>query len=302
MNYERILLAAADEIWAIEQRKLAAIVAFLAAKADGVTFTAEEIAARIGPARERAVAEREGSVAIIPVRGVIANRMNMMGAISGGTSSEGLSHAISAALTDPAVKAIVLDVDSPGGAVMGADELSAQIFAARGRKPIVAQVDGSAASAAYWIASAAEEVVVTPSGQVGSIGVLAAHDDLSTAVEKAGLRKTVVSAGKYKNEGSPFEPLSEEARAYLQARVDAAYAAFVERVAANRGVSAGAVRNGFGEGRMVDAKLALREGMVDRIATMSETLARFGASPARVDAAGRRAFAPQRELRSLDHL
>lgn len=298
MKYGRILLAVTEERWAIRESKLQDILAFLEAQAAGVKFSAEEIEARIGKGREQEVARQEGTVAVIPLRGVIANRMGMLDEVSGGISAERFGMLFQLALRDESIKAIVLDVDSPGGAVSGSEELSTMIYNARGKKPIVAQVDATAASAAYWIASAADEMVVTPTGAVGSIGVFGVHDDFSGALEKLGVKKTLISAGKYKTAGNSYEPLEDEARARIQARIDAAYDMFLKAVARNRNVSMAAVRSGFGEGDMVDAEPAVAEGMIDRISTMDETLQRFGASlyptPAKA-----RAVAVRREKRAL---
>lgn len=299
MKYAHILAALTEERWALREPKLREIVAFLEAQASGMKFSAEEIEARITKSREQEVARQDGAIAIIPIRGVIANRMNMMGEISGGTSSEGIARAFRAALADSAIKAIVFDVDSPGGQVSGTDELSAMIFNARGTKPIVAHVNATAASAAYWIASAAEEVVATSSGLVGSIGVLGVHDDLSAALEKAGIKKTIIKAGKFKASGNPTQPLDEDTAARMQARVDASYDVFVKTVARNRNVALSAVRNGFGQGDMVDAEPALAEGMIDRIGTLDETLQRFGSS-LYAPAPKRRALAADRERRAIE--
>ncbi|ACL56984.1 S49 family peptidase [Methylobacterium nodulans] len=300
MKYGHILMAVTEERWALREAKLQEIVAFLEAQADGVKFSAEEVQARISNAQAKEVARREGAVAVLPLRGVIANRMNLMGDISGGTSAEAFRHAFQGALRDPEVKAIVLDVDSPGGAVSGSDELSSMIFAARGTKPIVAHVDATAASAAYWIASAADEVVVTPTGAVGSIGVFGIHDDLSGAREKLGVKRTIISAGRFKADGVAG-PLDDAALARRQARVEAAYDMFVRAVARNRNVSLSAVRDGFGQGDMVDAAPAVAEGMADRLGTLDETLQRLGASQYRPAPAARRAgVAPRRALRALD--
>lgn len=297
MKYPHILMAVTDEFWALREEKLLAILEFLSVQASGVKFSAEEIEARISNGRAQEVARQEGSVAILPLRGVIANRISLMGDISGGASAEGFSRALKAALREDTIKAIIIDVDSPGGAVSGSDELSSQIHAARGGKPIIAHVNATAASAAYWIASAADEIVVTPSGSVGSIGVFGIHDDLSAALDKEGIRKTLISAGKYKVEGNPFGPLSDDARERMQARVDAAYERFVRAVSRNRNVSLAAVRDGFGQGAMVDADAALAEGMIDRIATLDETLQRFGAG-GDVAPPRRRALAPERQRRA----
>ncbi|HYI31404.1 MAG TPA: S49 family peptidase, partial [Bradyrhizobium sp.] len=151
MRYPLILAAMAAEYWAVERNKLEAMVSFLALQASGVKFGADEIEARIAPQTARAVARREGAVAIIPLRGVISNRVAMVDDISGGgggASSEALCGMLRAAFSDEAVKAVVLDVDSPGGAVSGTDEVAALIAANRGGKPVIAQVNAQAASAA----------------------------------------------------------------------------------------------------------------------------------------------------------
>jgi signal peptide peptidase SppA len=303
MKYAHILMAVYEERWALQESKLQAILDFLSRQAAGEKFSAEELAARIPQKTEREVARKVGRVALIPVRGVIANRMSMMGDISGGTSNEALASAFQAAVRDEDVKAIVLDVDSPGGAVSGTDELSAMIFAARGVKPIVAHVNATAASAAYWSITGADEVVVTPSGSVGSIGVFGVHDDVSQALEKVGVKKTLISAGKFKTAGNPFAPLDDDTRARMQARVDASYERFVATVARNRRVAVSKVRSGFGQGEMVDAEAAVAEGMADSVATLDETLQRFGVSlyggTTQAPPSTRRASAIQRERRAL---
>jgi signal peptide peptidase SppA len=227
--------------------------------------------------------------------------MGMLDDISGGTSSEGFARQFQAAVRDDAIKAVVMDVDSPGGPVFGATELSSMIRAARGTKPIIAHVNARAASKAYWIASAADEIVVTASGEVGSIGVLGIHEDVSGALEQMGVRKTIVSAGKFKADGNPYEPLSDESQARIQAKVDAEYDRFVRDVAENRNVSVATVRDGFGEGDMVSAADAVSMGMADKIATLDETLQRFGTTiyPASPAPQKRNAFASAREKRAL---
>jgi signal peptide peptidase SppA len=173
------------------------------------------------------------------------------------------------------VSAIIIDVDSPGGQASGIAELSRQIYEARGKKPIVAVANHFMASAAYWIASAADEIVVTPSGEVGSIGVFTVHEDIHEALAQEGVKVSIIKEGRYKAEGNPYEPLTAEARDAIQARVREVYDAFVDAVARNRGVDAAAVRNGFGEGRMVSAYQAVTLGMADQVGTLDETIARL---------------------------
>ena len=273
-SYPRILRAVAMTPWAIQPEKLAEICELLALRASGMTFTAEEIQARIGSAT-RPTSARAGSVAVLPLFGTIAHRMNMMTAMSGGTSTEAFASEFRQLVADETVGAILIDVDSPGGAVNGVPELFEEIYRARGRKPIVAHANALAASGAYWIASAADEIVVTPSGMVGSIGVITAHEDISAALEQQGRRITLITAGKHKGEGNPYAPLSDEDRAAVQARVDEFYGMFVKAVARGRGRRVEEVRSGFGEGRVVGAREALAMGMVDRVETMTETLARL---------------------------
>ena len=300
MRYAHIIAALMEERWAIQHEKMQVIIDFVAQQAAGIKFDAAEIEARIGKGQEQAVARKEGNVAVLPFHGVVSNRMSLMGDISGGTSSEGFGRAFQSAVRDDDVKAIIIDANSPGGAVSGTPELSSMIYSARGTKPIVAHVNANAASACYWAITGADEVVVTPSGQVGSIGVLSIHDDLSAALEKAGIRKTITKAGDLKTDGNPFEPLSEDTKARMQAKVDAAYNMFVRDVARNRNVSLATVREGFGRGDMVDAQQAVSEGMADRVATLDETLQRFGVSLyGTPPQARRRSFAIEREKRAL---
>lgn len=301
MKYLHVLMAAAAEIWAMEPEKLAAVVSFLAHQASGEKLSAEEIEAKIAPATARSVARREGAVAIVPLRGVIANRAPLMNDLSsgGGASNEAFQRSFIEARDDPSVKAIIIDGDTPGGAVLGTDESAELIYSSRGSKPIIAQVNAFAASAGYWILSAADEIVVTPSGEVGSIGVYTVHEDISVALEKLGVKRTLIGAGKFKGELAPFAPLGEDALAYTQSRVDAYYDMFVGRVAKGRNLTVADVNNRFGQGRMVGAKDALARGMVDRIATMDETLARFTV-PAASPTGGTSALQRRKRALALD--
>lgn len=277
-----VLRAVLETPWAILPHTLAVVMEIAARHARGERLTAEEVAARTNgrPGRPGKI---EGDIAVLPLSGVIVPRANLMTDVSGATSAERFGEAFRQLLADAQIGAIVIDVDSPGGAVLGIEELATTIYNARGQKLILAVANHLAASAAYWIASAADELIVTPSAEVGSIGVFAAHEDFSQALEKAGVKTTLISAGKFKVEGNPYEPLGNEARAAIQGRVDDYYDMFVRTVARQRGVTADEVRNGFGEGRVVGAKQALRLGMADRIETLEETLERLArrAKPAR---------------------
>jgi HK97 family phage major capsid protein len=273
----RVVRAVAAEIWAIEQGKLETICGFLEAAAEGNRMSVAEARELFGASRRDPM--RAGKVAVLPLYGTISQRMSMLGAMSGGTSTESFGQAFDAAVSDPEVSAIVIDCDSPGGTVTGVPELAAKIHAARGTKPIVAQVNGLCASAAYWICSQADEVVGSVSSEAGSIGVFMVHTDISEAAEKAGVKHTIIKAGDHKAEGNPYEPLSEESREYLEGEVADIYGMFLADVAKGRGVSVSDVRENFGKGRTMRAKQAKRAGMLDRVATLDQTLARFGVKP-----------------------
>lgn len=266
-----VLQAFIETPWAILPSKLAILEDVVARHVSGEKLDADEVQAAIHGA-QRPPERQVNSVAVLPLFGTIFPRANLMTDMSGATSAERFGAQFSQLLNDPSVSAIVLDVDSPGGQIGGVEELSQTIYAARGKKPIVAVANHLMASAAYWIGTAADELVVTPSGKVGSVGVFAVHEDISKAQEQEGVKTTLISEGKYKVEGNPYEPLTEEARATIQSRVSEAYDTFVEALARNRGINPANVRSDFGEGRLVGARQAVKLGMADRVGTLEETI------------------------------
>lgn len=274
LKYARILQAVTATPWAILPEKMAVIRDLLAFRAAGGQLTPEEVKARVEAGRSTSVHRHQsgGGVAVIPLVGSIIPRANVMTESSGAVSVQRFTSLFREALSNEDIGSIVIDIDSPGGQVGGVAELAAEIYNARGQKPVTAVANTLAASAAYWIGSAADELVVTPSGQVGSIGVFAMHEDISAMLEREGVKINLISAGKYKVEGNPFEPLTDEARANMQTQIDTYYDMFVTAVARGRGVSVDAVRNGFGQGRTVGADEAVRLGMADRVATLDETI------------------------------
>lgn len=273
LRYQHILQALQEQPIAITESKLLAIVEFVRFQAQGGKFTAEEVEERIGAARRPPV-RSTGGTAVLPLHGVIAQRMNLMTAVSGGTSSEAFAQDFRAALDDDAVNSIVIDTHSPGGEVPGTAELADLIFESRGRKPITAIANPEMNSAAYWIASQADEVVATRGALVGSIGVVTVHMDASRKLDAEGIEPVIISAGKYKAEGAANQPLDADARAHRQEMVDEYYDAFVEAVARGRGVRAAEVRGGYGEGRVLTANQALAAGLVDRVGSFEDVLQR----------------------------
>jgi ClpP class serine protease len=151
-------------------------------------------------------------------------------------------------------------------------ELSDKIFNGRGSKPIVAVANSLMASAAFWLGSAADELVITPSGEIGSVGVIATHIDSSLADENFGRKVSIIKAGKFKAEANPHEPLSAEGRDHIQSIVDSFYGDFVNHLARNRGTTPARVRADFGQGRVVRAGAAVDANMADRIGTLQDVL------------------------------
>jgi ClpP class serine protease len=229
---------------------------------------------------------RDG-VAVVPMLGTIFPRANLIGASTGGTSLDALMHDLRLAERTEAVDRIVLMVDSPGGVVASLGEAADGIRLAQ--KPVTAFVSGMGASAAYWLASQAREVVMDRSASVGSIGVVATMSRQEGPDQNGRRAYEVVSSG------APMkrpDVTTEEGRAAIQADVDAIEAVFVADVAAGRGVSVERVRADFGRGAMVPAARAVSLGMADRIGTLESVLAPLNQGSRRTGQAsgGRRAL------------
>jgi signal peptide peptidase SppA len=220
----------------------------------------------------RGAAKQAGDVTIVPVMGLLTQRGGWFG-----TSVERTRATFRDAMADGS-RAVVLQIDSPGGEVYGIEELGAEIRAARGGKPIVAAADSLAASAAYWIASQADEVFVTPSGEIGSIGILGAHEDWSVALDQMGIKVTLVSAGEGKVEGSPLGPLSDEALEDMTLDIERYYGMFVGAVkrgrsANGRSVGVETIRSEWGAW-VYGAEEAVSIGMADHVGTIEDAVKR----------------------------
>jgi len=269
------LAAELDErVWAMRPDALATLAQLVAR--EGRELAGEQIEARRAT-RTAGSARRPGGVAVVALSGVLMpGAGGLLGMLLGlGSGLATFRSELRTALDDPDISAVVLDIDSPGGLVDLIPETAAEVRAARGDTPIVAVANTLAASAAYWIASQADELVVTPSGEVGSVGVYATHRDVSRAQDAAGITTTLISAGMFKTEGNPYEPLGSDARGAIQASVDDYYDLFVRDVAAGRGTTATDVRDGYGQGRTLTAKRAVAAGLADRVATLEETVGRM---------------------------
>lgn len=239
-----------------------------------------------GRRRKYAVAN---GVATIPIVGSLVNRGAWIGAYSGMVSYEGIAAQLRDAAADPEVSAVLLDIDSPGGEATGMFTLADQVRALAAQKPVTAFVNDMAASAAYGIASAATEIVVSPTSVVGSIGVVLTHFDRSGELEQQGVKATLIYAGAHKVDGNPFGPLSDAVQADLQNEVMKFYDQFVGLVARGRGgMTEEAVR--ATEARTFIGQDAIDRGLADRIATLDAVLAEFQ-SPTALGANTREGFA-----------
>lgn len=209
--------------------------------------------------------------AIIPVSGSLINRFGQSWGYVTGYNF--IRSQMNAALVDDDVKAIIFDLNSYGGEAAGCFELSDEIFAARGTKPMIGVVDSNCYSACYAIGSALDKLVVTPSGGVGSIGVVAMHVDMSKMLADWGITVTFIHAGEHKVDGNPYQALSEDVRADIQKGIDQSYDKFVALVARNRNIDAKVVRDT--QARTYRADDALSLGLIDAIATPSQVVQLF---------------------------
>lgn len=249
----------ASQPWAIEPEMLNTIAAIARREGEGV----EAVEAKLGrPLQNTRKVSMRGSVAVIPLTGPIFRYANLMTELSGATSLEVFARDFNAALDDPAVSAIVLDINSPGGQATGIADVAAMIRGAG--KPVTAFVE-SAASAAYWLASAAGSVVISKTGLAGNVGAV-----LGMTVSKDPNRVEIVSS---QSPNKRPDVTTDAGRAQLQGLVDALAQVFIEDVAAHRGLTAEAVISDFGGGAVLVGERAVAAGMVDRIGTLEDVIA-----------------------------
>jgi signal peptide peptidase SppA len=267
-------------VWAMHPQVLSTLL-MLARAGTPIEPALTEAASSTEAARRGRPPSIKGSIAKVDLKGVLMpGGGSILGMLFGFPSPlESFKEGFAAAMADPNVGHVIIDVDSPGGVTDGIPEAAAMMRDLRAQtgKGVTAFVNTLAASAAYWLASQADEIVTTPSGMTGSIGVYATHRDLSQMQADLGVKTTLIKAGKYKVEGNPFEPLSPEALDHIQADVNYFYDLFTADVAQGRGVDQQAVIDGYGEGRVLPARTAQQAKLVDRIETLGETVARLSA-------------------------
>lgn len=211
----------------------------------------------------------------IPVKGVLLHDFPY----ALGTWATGYDYiwrAFQRGMGDQNVRGIALVVDSPGGMVAGCFEMVDKMFAMRGEKPVRGFASEAAYSAAYATISVADEIVVTRTGGVGSIGVVTSHVDMSGRMEQIGAKVTFIFAGAHKVDGNPYEALPAAVKKRIQARIDTLYGVFTATVARNRGLDEQAVRDT--EALTFGASDALSNGLADKIGALDDSLADFSAS------------------------
>ncbi|RWR13835.1 S49 family peptidase [Paenirhodobacter populi] len=184
--------------------------------------------------------------------------------------------AVKRGVSDTTIKAIVLDINSPGGMVRGCSECGDAIAEAAKIKPVIAYAQDTAASAAYWLAAQSTELHVSNTGEVGSIGVITGHWDESEWLKQMGIKYTPLFAGERKADMSPYLPINDEAKAAMQKRLNAVYSEFISAVARGRGMNGDDIRNT--QAAMFASQESVRIGLADRVSTRAEVMsAAFGA-------------------------
>ncbi len=214
-------------------------------------------------------------IAVLPIVRTLVRRGSWLDAACGMASYGMISDAVTEILSDGSVRGLMLELDTPGGEAGGVFDLAGYIRDASesSGKPVWAHANELMASAGYAIGSAAERIWLAQTAVVGSIGVVAAHVDVSGADERAGVRWTYIYAGDHKVEGNMHEPLGDDARARVQADVDHLMDMFVRLVSHNRGMAAAAVRATKAD--MYRGRLAVESGLADEVGTLDEALTDF---------------------------
>lgn len=267
--HSSILNFSASQGWAMLPERADELASIVLDHAAGIEKSPEVLEAyRSRTAEKSERANVRDGVGILRVEGPLFKKANLFVEISGATSYEILRRDLQALLDDTAIHSILLLVDSPGGEANGCDELASAIFAARGKKPITAYVSGMAASGGYWIASAADRVVVSDLALLGSIGVVLGVQDRSQADAKRGMVEFVSS----KSPGKRPNPSTDAGRDRIQSMVDDLADVFIAAVAKHRGVSPEKVVSDFGEGGMKVGANAVAAGMADELGQLESTI------------------------------
>lgn len=221
------------------------------------------------------------SVALVTFHGVVISRVPAWAEGYGYINPQRFAAEIRKLADDQTVSTIVLSMDSPGGTVAGTVEAGDAVAYARSKKRVVAVTNDMAASAAYWVASQASEIVVTPTAITGSIGVISTHADYTKMMDTWGIVVTYIRSAAKKALGQPYEPFNAEAQAEWQKTVDAMYAQFIQAVARGRRKARAVVAEQWGSGEVWTGQAAVTAGLADRVGSLTAVLGELtGATPA----------------------
>lgn len=275
-NLENVRAFLEDQPWAMTLDALDSMHLIVAMNMEK-RLSDEEVGALIGDSDEESpLYEVKDGIGVVSIIGPISKRMSFFGRISGGTSVEEINKGYSAAMADTDVKGILFRIESPGGTVDGPFDLRDKIQKNRGQKPTKAFADGQMSSAAYLIGSAADEIWASQSASVGSIGVITAHYDYSQYDKMRGIKRTYLTAGRYKAAGNDTQPLSKEDRVYIQDKLDFLYSLFVDKVKESRSKQlSGTPSFKWADGRVFVGEQSLKSGLVDKIGTERDVLNSF---------------------------
>jgi signal peptide peptidase SppA len=252
---------AAGEPWAITEAALNNILTIASRQNESI----EVVSAKLGRELDNSyVTEIREGAAVIPVVGPLFRYANIFTAISGASSYEVLAKDFTSALENPDVHSIILDIDSPGGEVNGCAEFASMIFEARGKKPIIAYASGDAASGAYWIASACDQIIASETSMLGSIGVVAVY----RGSKDESVLEIVSSQSPYKR----LDPSSKDGKSRLQSRIDDLATVFIESIAKHRGVDPPTVIKDFGGGDVFIGNKAINSGLADDIGSLEQII------------------------------
>jgi capsid assembly protease len=237
-------------------------------------------------------------IAVIEIAGTLVHRGAWIGQSSGLTSYEGIAAQLQAAVADPGVRGIALDIDSFGGEVAGAFDLADRIRAARAQKPVHAFVAEHALSAGYVLASQADRIILPRTGAVGSIGVVALHTDMSGALDQKGIAVTLIHAGTHKVDANPYQPLPEAVHDQMQRELEVVRLLFTETVAAGRGDRLTQTSALATEAAVFRGADAIAAGLADELADPVTAFRAFAAAPRSTSSPSRKG--PQMTTTSTD--
>ena len=266
--------------WAIEPAKLLEIQGIYETHLRGDKIDIAAVEASIGRPldNKKTTYQVVDGVALLPIEGVMAKKMNLFAQISGGTSTQIIRNQLTEAINDPTVHSIILTIDTPGGTVDGTQMLADAIRSAGAVKPVVSFASGCMCSAGYWAGSAAKKIYISDlTTAVGSIGVVTSHVDVSRAEEARGVKTTEITAGKYKRIASQYGPLTADGLSSIQEQLNYIYSIFVDSVAENRGVSSEKVLADMADGRVFVGQQAIDAGLVDGVSTLDALISQLNA-------------------------